>query len=237
MKRFLTAFLAMTCLIAVFCPAFAVVECKVPQVISESTQAPEVPVLLNSAADKKYASMGDLYQAWGGYEGYPDYICGVWSTDGGIVNMTVAMTDDAAGAQGREEILALLENPETVTFTHQRYSYKELTAVNDAIVERMIAGDTPIIACGIHEMENAVYVTLLESADHAQELAQELLKQYGDQVVVELGTAILTQTSSASDFSARQIVVIVVVAAAILSAVLVLVRSRFARAADRHRKS
>ena len=137
MKQFLTIFLTLTCLMAWSGTALAAVECTVPKELSSGTAAPDVLIIGgvpedNTAPDSpavdmpadgastertdegKYATMGDLYQAWGGYEGYPDYICGVWSTDGGMSNMTVAVTKDKAGERGKEEILSLLESPNSV---------------------------------------------------------------------------------------------------------------------------
>ncbi len=221
MKRFLTFFLTLTCLMAVSCPTFAVVECRVPQDLPgvledvavhdvliiggtpEENAAPDASVqdapadgvATDQPVDGKYTTMGDLYQAWGGYEGYPDYICGVWSTDGGMSNMTVAVTKDEAGEQGKAEILSLLKNPDTVTFTYQSYSYQELQEVNEAIVERMMAGGGAIVACGIYEMENKVHVSVLETAKDAQETAQELVRTYGDKVTVELGSMLFDTTT------------------------------------------
>ena len=37
-----------------------------------------------SAEEAKYNTAGDLYEAW--CDNLPDYICGVWSTDGGTNN-------------------------------------------------------------------------------------------------------------------------------------------------------
>ncbi len=210
MKRFLTIFLSLTCLMALFCPAFAVVECQMPQDLPgvledvavhdvliigapEENAAPDAPVqdvpadsmALGGMVDGKYATMGDLYQAWGGYAGYPDYVCGVWSTDGGMTNMTVAVTDDEAGEKGKQEILSLLANPETVTFTTQKYSYQELLIVNDEIVAQMMAGGSPIIACGVYEMENAVHVTVNSSHQAAGDMIAALTTQYGDLILVE----------------------------------------------------
>ena len=222
MKRFLTIFLTLTCLTALCCPAFAAVECTVPQnlpgVLTEHLAVHDVLILgggegetlphqepvadvpadgiyEEQPVDGKYRTMGALYQAWGGYEGYPDYVCGVWSTDGGLNNMTVAVTKDEAGEKGKGEILSLLENADSVTFIYQSYSYQELSAVNDAVVEQMLAGGSPINSCGIHEMENKVYITVLETAEGSQAVAQELVETYGDKVFVELGDMIFTDTT------------------------------------------
>ena len=217
MKRLLSVFLLLTVLMALFCQAFAVVECQVPQELpgiktdvavhdvqiiggtpAENT-APDAPVQdvpadgmgLGGMIDGKYATIGDLYQAWGGYEGYPDYVCGMWSTDGGMTSMTVAVTDDEAGESGRQEILSLLADPNTVTFTIQKYSYRELQKVMDEITAQM-DGDSPIVACGVYEMENAVHVTVNENHQAAEETIARLTAQYGDLVVVEAGEMIFS---------------------------------------------
>ena len=247
MKRFLTIFLTLTCLMAWSGTALAAVECTVPKELSSGTAAPDVLIIGgvpedNTAPDSpavdmpadgastertdegKYATMGDLYQAWGGYEGYPDYICGVWSTDGGMSNMTVAVTKDKAGERGKEEILSLLENPNSVTFTYQSYSYQELQEVNEAIVSRMMAGDQSIVACGIYEMENKVHISVLETAENAEETAQELVKTYGDKVTVELGAMLFDTTMEETYDRGVPGVLLVLAAAAVLLGITVAVK-------------
>ena len=247
MKRFLTIFLALTCLMAWSGTALAAVECTVPKELSSGTAAPDVLIIGsvpedNTAPDSpavdmpadgastertdegKYATMGDLYQAWGGYEGYPEYICGVWSTDGGMSNMTVAVTKDKAGERGKEEILSLLENPNSVTFTYQSYSYQELQKVNEAVVKRMIAGDRSIVACGIYEMENKVHISVLETAENAEETAQELVKTYGDKVTVELGAMLFDTTMEETYDRGVPGVLLVLAAVAVLLGITVAVK-------------
>lgn len=239
MNRFMAIFLTLTCLMAWSCTALVAVECTVPKDLSGGTAAPDVLIIGgapegNTAPDSpvldmpadgtstgdsvvgKYTTMGDLYQAWGGYEGYPDYICGVWSTDGGMSNMTVAVTKDEAGERGKEEIISLLESPDSVTFTYQSYSYLELQEVNEAIVERMIAGDNAIVACGIYEMENKVHVSVLETAEDAEETAQELVKTYGDKVTVELGAMLFDTTTMEETYDRGVPGVLMVLAAAVV---------------------
>ena len=247
MKRFLTIFLALTCLMPWSGTALAAVECTVPKELSSGTAAPDVLIIggvpedntapdspaldmpadgasTERTAEGKYVTMGDLYQAWGGYEGYPDYICGVWSTDGGMSNMTVAVTKDKAGERGKEKILSLLENPNSVTFTYQSYSYQELQEVNEAIVSRMMAGDQSIVACGIYEMENKVHVSVLETAENAKETAQALVKTYGDKVMVELGAMLFDTTMEETYDRGVPGVLLVLAAAAVLLGITVAVK-------------
>ena len=223
MNRFLTVILMLTCLMALFCPAFAVVECKMPEDLPavktdvavhdvliigapEETAASDAPAQdipadgmgLGGMIDGKYATMGDLYQAWGGYVGYPDYVCGVWSTDGGMASMTVAVTDDAAGEKGKEEILSMLANPETVIFTTQKYSYRELQQVMDEITARM-GGDSPIVACGVYEMDNNVHISVNEGHKKARDIAAQLSQRYADRVEVELGDMVFSTNTMRED--------------------------------------
>ena len=169
MKRFLVIVFALACLLAACCPAFAAEACTVPPVEAVGT----------------YATMGDLYQAWGGYEGYPDYICGVWSTDGGMENLTVAVTDDEAGEQGREEILSLLGNAGSVTFTTQTYSYRELSAIMEEVSAQM-GDDSPIIGCGVYEMDNTVRIMVSKDGAEADAVAKRLAEQYAGKALVEM---------------------------------------------------
>ena len=226
MKRFLTIVFSLTCLMALLCPAFAVVECKVPGAAVPDGAVLDVPVL--GGAGETYATMGDLYQAWGGYAGYPDYVCGVWSTDGGMINMTVAVTDDKAGEQGKEEILSLLANPETVTFTTHKYSYRELLIVNNEIVAQMMVGGSSIVACGIYEMENKVHVSVLETAENAETIARELSAKYGDKLMVELGSELILD-ATAQESAGSQKGWVLVAAAALLLAGLTFARKLPAR--------
>ena len=87
----------------------------------------------------------------------------------------------------------MLADPNTVTFTTQKYSYRELQQVMDEITARM-GGDSPIIACGVYEMENAVHVTVNEGHEEAREIALELSQRYTDRVEVELGDLVIRTT-------------------------------------------
>ena len=138
--------------------------------------------------------------------------------------MTVAVTKDKAGERGKEKILSLLENPNSVTFTYQSYSYQELQEVNEAIVSRMMAGDQSIVACGIYEMENKVHVSVLETAENAEETAQALVKTYGDKVMVELGSMVFDTTMEETYDRGVPGVLLVLAAAAVLLGITVAVK-------------
>ena len=139
----------------------------------------------------KYMTMGDLYQAWYDmYEyRYPDYVCGVWTETGDMSELVVAVTKDEAGEKGKEEILSLIENDDSVKFTYQSYSYKELRQVQEEISPLM--GDSSgIFGLGVSEMENKVHADIDMSNPNAESVVEKLLAQYGDKVVFQAGGGI-----------------------------------------------
>lgn len=141
----------------------------------------------------KYLTMGDLYQAWcasGEYEyNYPDYVCGVWTETGDMSELVVAVTKDEAGEAGKEEILSLIENDDSVKFTYQSYSYKELRQVQDEISSFM-GDESGIYGLGVYEMENKVHADIDMSNPNAEMYVEKLLGQYGDMLVFEAGNGI-----------------------------------------------
>ena len=213
MKRIITMILTLA--FAMSLPAFAAVQCTVPGAEESATitfDVPELPGTLVGEGettpaydpaegvapddptqglplmteDGKYTTMGALYTAWNGYEGYPDYVGGVWTETGDMSRLTVAVTDEA----GEEAIRAQLADQDSVEFVLCKYSYAELNAVMKEITKRMIDGEPAISACGVYEMENAVHITLKKDHENADLLAKELANTYGDKVVVELSDAI-----------------------------------------------
>ncbi len=142
----------------------------------------------------KYMTMGDLYQAWyelAEYEYiYPDYVCGVWTETGDMSELVVAVTKDEAGEKGKEEILSLIENDNSVKFTYQSYSYKELRQVQEDISPFM-GDESGIYGLGVYEMENKVHAVIDMSNPNAEMYVEKLLGQYGDKLVFEAGNGIV----------------------------------------------
>ena len=58
----------------------------------------------------EFADANALFQYWYSTQEtpsaspYPDYVCGVWSTDGTTDHLTIAVTKDEAGEAGKSEI-------------------------------------------------------------------------------------------------------------------------------------
>ena len=52
-----------------------------------------------------YESAGELYEAWMRQNGVPDYISGVWSTDGGSVNLTFGLVSSEEGMAAGNSVI------------------------------------------------------------------------------------------------------------------------------------
>ena len=136
----------------------------------------------------EYADAGALYNAWheiNGYDNpYPPYVCGVWSLDGTINNLMIAVTEDAAGEAGKQEILDAIADDDSVRFTYQRYTYAELLALQEEIIP--LLGSNGINGCGTDEMRNLISVYINQTNPGAQEIMNKLSAQYGDMIAFEL---------------------------------------------------
>jgi len=189
-----------------------------------------------SAADE-YADIGELYFSWFdeyGNQYYPPYICGVWSEDGTMDNLVVALTDNDAGRAGEKEILELIKNDDSVQFRYMKYSHSELTQVMKEIAETM-PSDYSVVGCGVNDMKNCVDVRLDENHPDAEKRMNELFEKYGDKVTCELGSIVMTKELLLEDigldlnYSILPWIAAVVITAA--AAVAVIMRIRRSRAA------
>lgn len=147
-----------------------------------------------------YKTMADLYQVWYADHNngcpYPDYVCGVWTDTGEMDVLTVATTKDEAGLAGQKEILALIEDDDSVKFTYRSYPAYELCALQEEIIAEM-GGDSPIISCGIDEMGNTVSVGIKRDSPDAEKTAIRLLEKYLDKVVIEYSDGFILDCNTA----------------------------------------
>lgn len=132
-----------------------------------------------------YENAGRLYEAWVSQEGVPDYISGVWSTDGGTENLTFGVVQGEAGEQGKREILDLVRDDSTVTIVYQTYSRNYLYRIQEEIVDAYFEEGLGLITAGVIEKENKlrfeVHTDFTDNAD-TQAMIQHVTEQYGDAV-------------------------------------------------------
>lgn len=134
------------------------------------------------AAEKSFANGGDLYQYWATVTGYPEYVCGVWSADGTERNIVISLIKDDKVNAEKEEILAMVEDDVSVSFTYAKYSYAELHAIQDALTE-YLSYDKGIYEVGVDETDNCVSVGIDTTKESNKVFIQECFEIYGDKVV------------------------------------------------------
>lgn len=144
-----------------------------------------------------YENAGQLYEAWVAQGDVPDYISGVWSTDGGRENLTFGVVKGEAGESGQQEILALVRDDSTVTIVYQTYSRNYLYRIQEEVVDAYFNQGLGLMTAGVRECENRVYFTVhIDFAENADTRAmiQQVTEQYGDAVCFEYINAYLQWT-------------------------------------------
>lgn len=152
--------------------------------------------IIASAAESKYNTAGELYEAW--CENLPDYICGVWSTDGGANNLTFGIQNNADGNAGKQEMLSLVKNDSTLTFVYQEYSRNYLLQIQREIDEYMIK-DLGLVETALDEQNNCIELGILtERKDdvNTQNMLEEIIDKYGKAVRVHYTDKIFDLTIS-----------------------------------------
>ncbi len=143
-----------------------------------------------------FANAGELYQSWN--EQFPDYISGVWSTDGGTANLTFGIAESADFEESKNEILSLIKNDTGVTFVQQKYARNELMRIQEEMHKYFEdAATNGLCSMGLYDTQNCIQVEFLESKkedENTKQLIASLQEQYGDAVRIAWseGYAVLT---------------------------------------------
>lgn len=138
--------------------------------------------------DGHFATAADLFQYWEGTypPQYPDYVGGVWTDNGTSYPLTIALTDDAAGKAGKEEILRLLSDDQSVKFTKVTYSRNMLMAAMDDL-SQYFEQDLGLVGLGVFDMDNHVGLEIhkdYKKNPATQALLREIKLRYGDAVSI-----------------------------------------------------
>ena len=145
------------------------------------------------AAD--FADGQELYQHWMSSwtddtkSPYPEYVCGVWTEDDGET-LTIALTRDPAGERGQWTIQDMVDDPDSIQFHSQRYSYQELLDIQQALLPRL--GESGLNGMGIQEMDNQLVLTIDMDHPDSETFMKECFTQYRDRIRFEDGTVSLT---------------------------------------------
>lgn len=165
--------------------------------------------IIASAEEAKYNTAGELYEAW--CENLPDYICGVWSTDGGTNNLTFGIQNNASGNAGKQEMLDFVENDSTLTFVYQEYSRNYLLQVQREIDEYM-KKELGLISTALNEQNNCIELGILKERKDdvaTQDMIKEITDRYGNAVTVEYTDAIYEITTDMNGLWTSQHIVLI----------------------------
>lgn len=139
-------------------------------------------------AEAVFETAGELYQSWAKADNYPDYVCGVWSTNGSEDYLTIAVLDTEEGEQGKAEILDLVKDDSTVTFAYGEYSRNYLTQTQNEVTKLFkTSKDHGIVASALLDKENRVELTVIDEYEYnkkSKEMLSNLKSQYGDVFII-----------------------------------------------------
>ncbi len=138
------------------------------------------------AEESRFDTAHDMYNYFSAHNNFPDYFCGMWSTDGTMYNLTISVLNNEEGEKGKQEILDWVRNDEGITFAYGKYSLNFLNQVQDEAVEYFKA-DAGVVTAGVYDDRNLVEVGILEEYkdnDKTKQIIASLTEKYGDAVSI-----------------------------------------------------
>lgn len=146
-----------------------------------------IPMHTNAKSPDRFENGGELYQYWASVAGWPEYLTGAWSSDGGYENVTFGVTNDEVGRKGAAHILELVEDDATVTIVYQTYPLQYLYRVQGEI-EPYLSDELGLIGVGVNAYANRVEVAVeqkrIDDADTVSAI-NTITEKYGAAVFVE----------------------------------------------------
>ena len=146
-----------------------------------------------------YRNAGELRQSWG--DNFPDYICGVWSTDGGSSNLTFGIQNNEAGEAGKQEILELVEDDFSVSFVYQEFTRNYLYQIFQDL-HQYFQEDIGLVVLSLDDFENCVELEILDnrqSDPKTQSAVAKIIEKYGNAVSVKFIDERLMPTAQAGE--------------------------------------
>lgn len=153
-------------------------------------------VIYNPSSDIKYPtgnllkSPYELFQYWE-KNGYPEYVCGVWSTNGGSQELTFGILENyyVNGNKAEDLIYLNVRNDSNLTLVYQKHSKNVLLSIMDEIEEQMKKNGTELgITCaGLYDDRNVVELTIKKEKQQNEKtnlFVSYLKMKYGDALSV-----------------------------------------------------
>lgn len=155
-----------------------------------------VPINAHAEDSGSFENAGALYEYWTSKSDLPDYITGVWSSDGSDVNLTFGVTNDVAGHEGAKLILDLVADDSTVAIAYQAYALHYLYNIQ-ADVERYFEDDIGFKAVGVYFATNRVEVDVDQKRlddPNTTAVVSTLMEKYGNAVFFKFTNTVYTPT-------------------------------------------
>lgn len=149
-----------------------------------------IPLKASAEEISNFENAGALYEYWS-KNNMPNYITGVWSSDGGYTNLTFGVTNDEAGRKGAKQILALVTDDSTVAIAYQTYALHYLYDIQ-ADIEKYLEDDIGFKGVGAYFSTNRIEVDVdQERIDDPKTNAviSALTEKYGDAVFFKFTSA------------------------------------------------
>ncbi len=142
---------------------------------------------LSVNAQAKFEKMRDLNNYWAVNNAYPDWFCGIWTETGSLDNLVVAVLDTDEGNKGKEEILDLIEDDSSVSFTYGDYSRNYLIGIQRSLLTKEMWDLGLSHAAFLDDKSRLELGIAKEYKDNPQtiQMLEELKEKYGDVFVIE----------------------------------------------------
>ena len=148
-----------------------------------------------AAYTDQYKNAGELYLAWMENGGYPEAVCGVWSTDGSMEHLTVAVEKSEEGEALKQEILDQIEDDTSVTFTYMAYRYSDLWAIQQELTGSL-GDETGAYGVGIYDNENCLVIDINTDNPGSEQYMKECFEKYQNRVRFEAGSGVIMEATS-----------------------------------------
>lgn len=139
---------------------------------------------LSCYAEVTFETAYDLIQMWARSDSYPDYVCGVWTNDGSHSSITISVLDTEDGNRGKEEVLGLIEDDSSVTFTYGEYSRNYLTDVQNELLKLFKTKEEHgLISTALDEYNSRISLGILKEYkgnEKTEQILSDITNQYGD---------------------------------------------------------
>lgn len=146
---------------------------------------------------EQFEKMKDLNNYWDSNDAYPDWFCGIWTETGSLDNLIVAVLDTEEGNNGKLEILDLIEDDLSVSFTYGEYSRNYLINIQHSLFTdemRELGLSYSAFLDDKSRLEIGILKSFKDNPETMNKL-EELKEEYGDIFIVKYTEGVALEES------------------------------------------